>query len=235
MPLSPLRPLFPRLVGGCVLIAAMMGYCRQGSAEFFQFSTTTTIGAVAPVPISIVNNGSDFVTILTAANTPITFTGLSSVGPENLVSENGGTDLVFGRIEVFVVNLTAFQNITIPFTFDVTITDYPTDTIGIPDGVGTFSVSGVISGTIGAGRKVNMSNIVLNPVAPILIGGELYAMTFNGGTPLVPPGPSFGGVIGAHVQVVPEPATCVLLGLGVVAVAIPAVRRRRGRRVSSGS
>jgi hypothetical protein len=232
MPLTPLRPLFPRLVGGCVLIAAMMGYCRQGSAEFFQFSTTTTIGAVAPVPMSIAGNGTNFVQILTAANTPISFTGLASIGPENLVSGDGGTDIVFGLIDVQVVNATALQNILIPFTFDMTITDYPTDLVGIPDGVGVFSISGVISGTIGAGRKVNMNNIVVNPVAPILIGNDLYTLTFN---TLVPPGPFFPGAIGAHVEVVPEPATCVLLGLGVVAIAIPAVRRRRGRRVSSGS
>ncbi len=232
MPLSPLRPLLPRLIGGCVLIAAMMGYCRQGWAEYFQFSTTTTIGAVAPVPISILGNGTNLATVLTAGNTPIFFEGLASVGPENLVAIDGGTDLVFGRVDVQVVNATPFQNILIPFTFDVTITDYSADVVGIPDGVGMFSVSGVISGTIGAGRKVNMNNIVLNPVAPILIGGELYSMTLN---TIVPPGPFFAGVIGAHVEIVPEPATCVLLGLGVIAVAIPAVRRRRGRRVSSGS
>jgi hypothetical protein len=215
------------------LIAAMTGYCRQGSAEFFQFSTTTTIGAVAPVPMSIAGNGTNFVTILTAGNTPVIFEGLATVGPENLVGTDGGTDIVFGRIDVQVLNATPFQNVTIPFTFDVTITDYPMDTIGIPNGNGVFSVTGVISGTIGAGRKVLMNNIVLNPVAPILIGGDLYQMTLN---TIVPPGPSFAGVIGAQVQIiVPEPATCVLLGLGVFAVAIPAVRRRRGRRVSSGS
>jgi hypothetical protein len=183
--------------------------------------------------MSIAGNGTNFVQILTAGNTPINFTGLASVGPENLVSANGGTDIVFGLIDVAVINGTPLQNISIPFDFEVTITDYPTDTIGLPDGSGTFNVTGTISGTIGAGRKVNMSTIVVNPVAPILIGGDLYTMTFN---TLVPPGPTFGGAIGAHVEVVvPEPATCVLLGLGVFAVAIPAVRRRRGRRVSSGS
>jgi hypothetical protein len=131
-----------------------------------------------------------------------------------------------------VVNATPLQAITIPFTIDVTITDYPTDTVGVPDGSGVFTVNGIISGTIGAGRKVNLNNIIVNPVAPILIGGDLYSMTFN---TIVPPGPFFPGAIGAHVEVVPEPATLALLGLGAFAVAIPALRSRRGRRISSGS
>lgn len=143
--------------------------------------------------MSIVGNGTSFVTVLTAGNTPINFEGLASVGPENLVGDDGGTDLVFGRIDVLVLNATPLQAISIPFTFDVTITDYPTDVVGVPDGSGVFSVSGLISGTIGAGRKVNMNNIVLNPVAPILIGGDLYTMTLN---TIVPPGPFFAGVIG---------------------------------------
>lgn len=232
MPFPPLRPLLPRLVGGCVLIAAMTGYCRQGSAEFFQFSTTTTIGAVVPVPTSVLNNGTDFVTILTAGGTPINFEGLSSVGPENLVATDGGTDMVFGRIDVLVLNATPLQNISIPFTFHVTITDYSTDVIGVPNGSGVFSVTGTISGTIGAGRKVLMNNILLDPVAPMMIGGKPYVMTLN---TVVPPGPFFAGVLGARVEIIPEPSTCVLIGLGLFAVAIPALRRRRGRRVSSGS
>ena len=229
MSFTPLRPLLPRLVGACVMVAAIAGYCRQGSAEFFQYSTTTTIGAVAPAPMSITNNGTDLVTVMTAASTPIQFTGLASNGPENLVAFDGGTDIVFGLVDVLVINATPFQNISIPFTYNVTITDYPTDTVGVPNGSDTFVITGMISGTLGAGRKVNMSNIVVNPVAPILIGGDLYSMTFN---TIVPPGPFFAGAIGAHVEIVPEPATCAMLGMGAIAVAIPAARRwrRKSRR-----
>jgi hypothetical protein len=226
MQFCPLRPHLPRLVGACVMLAAVVGFCRQGSAEFFQFSTTTTIGAVTPVGSTIMNNGTDFVTILTPvpATTPIQFTGLASTGPENLVATDGGTDLVFGLIDVLVVNATPLQVISIPFTFNVTITDYATDINVNPQGSGIFVITGNISGTIGAGRKVNMSNIVVNPVAPILIGNDLYSMTFN---TIVPPGPFFPGAIGAHVEIVPEPATCAMLGMGLVGLAFPAVRRWR--------
>jgi hypothetical protein len=208
------------------MLAAVVGFCRQGSAEFFQFSTTTTIGAVTPVGSNIVGNNTNFVTIMTPipATTPIQFTGLASTGVENLVATGGGTDLVFGLIDVLVVNATPLQNISIPFTFNVTITDYATDVVGVPQGSGVFAVNGVISGTIGAGRKVNLSNIVVNPVAPIAIGGDLYSMTFN---TIVPPGPFFPGAIGAHVEIVPEPATYAMLGMGAVGLAIPALRRWR--------
>jgi hypothetical protein len=206
------------------MLAAVAGFCRQGSAEFFQFSTTTLIGAVVPVPMSITTNGTNFVTVMTPASTPIQFTGLASVGPENLVSGNGGTDIVFGLIDALVVNATPLQAIIIPFTYSVTITDYPTDVVGPPNGVGVFTITGQISGTVGAGRKVNLSNIVVNPVAPILIGGDLYSMTFN---TVVPPGPFWPGAIGAHVEVIPEPATCVMLGIGAIGLALPALRRRR--------
>jgi hypothetical protein len=210
------------------MLAAVVGFCRQGSAEFFQFSTTTTIGAVTPVGSSIMNNGTNFVTIMTPvpATTPIQFTGLASTGLENLVATGGGTDLVFGLIDVLVVNATPLQAISIPFTFNVTITDYATDVVGAPQGSGVFSVNGVISGTIGAGRKVNLNNIVVNPVAPILIGNDLYSMTFN---TIVPPGPFFPGAIGAHVEIVPEPTTYAMLGMGVVGLAIPALRRWRNK------
>ncbi len=145
---------------------------------------------------SPVGNGTNNVVITTAGGTPIVFTGLDTVPPENLVGKDGGTDLVFALIDVQVVNATPQQNISIPFTFDVTITDYPTDntTDGPPDGSGIFHISGSISGKLGPGRKVNMNNIVLNPVAPILIGGDLYSMNLN---TIVPPGPFFAGAIGA--------------------------------------
>src|SRR5690606_17077147 len=107
----------------------------------------------------------------------------------------------------------------------VTITNYTTDTTALaPTGSGTFNVSGVISGTIGAGRKVLMNNIVVNPVAPIDIGGELYGMTFN---TIVPPGPFFPGAIGANVQIVPEPGTVAMLGVGALGLLLPVLRRRK--------
>jgi hypothetical protein len=208
------------------MLAAVVGFCRPGSAEYFQFSTTTTIGSVTPGGSSITGDGTNFVTIMTPvpATTPIQFTGLASTGLENLVAIDGGTDLVFGLIDVLVVNATPLQTISIPFTFNVSITDYATDVVGAPEGTGVFAVNGVISGTIGSGRKVNMNNIVVNPVAPILIGGDLYSMTFN---TIVPPGPFFPGAIGAHVEIVPEPATYAMLGMGAVGLAIPALRRWR--------
>ena len=209
------------------MLAAVAGFCRQAPAEYFQFSTTTTIGAVTPLPTNITGNGTNSAVITSSGGTLIVFSGLFTNMTENLVAFDGGTDLVFGSIDVQVLNATPQQNISIPFTFDVTITDYPTDTVTTPDGSGVFHVSGSISGKFGPGRKVNMNNIVLNPVSPILIGGDLYSMNLN---TIVPPGPFFPGYIGAHVEIIPEPATFALFGLGLVGLATPAVRRWRKTR-----
>ncbi len=223
MQLCPKHPLIPRVIGVCVMLTALVGFTRQSSADFFQFSTNVTLGAVVPAPTSIVGNGTANVTLDTALGTDIQFTGLQSIGPENLVAIGGGTDIVFGLIDTLVVNATPFENILIPFTFDLSITDYPTDIVGVPNGTGVFQVTGTISGTIGAGRKVNLSNIVVSPVANQFIGGKEYSVVFN---TVVPPGPFFPGAIGAHVEIVPEPATWAMLGMGTLAIGY-AIRRRK--------
>lgn len=224
MQLCPQHPLLPRVVGACVMLTALVGFCRQSAADFFQFGTTVNIGAVAPAPIGIVGNGTPNVTLTTAGNTPIQFTGLQSTGPENLVAIDGGTDIVFGLVDTLVVNATTLQNLTIPFAFDLTITDYLTDIVGVPTGSAVFQVTGTMSGTIGAGRKVNLNNIVVNPVANQFIGGKEYSVVFN---TIVPPGPFFPGAIGAHVEIVPEPATWAMLGMGALAIGYAFRRRRR--------
>ena len=223
MQLCPKHPLFPRVIGACVMLTALVGFARQSSADFFQFGTTVTLGAVAPPPSGLVGNGTASVSLSTALGTQIQFTGLQTTGLENLVAIGGGTDVVFGLIDTLVVNATPFENITIPFAFDLTVTDYPTDVVGVPNGSGVFQVTGTMSGTIGAGRKVNLNNIVVNPVANQVIGGSEYSVVFN---TIVPPGPFFPGAIGAHVEIVPEPATWAMLGMGAIAMGY-AIRRRK--------
>lgn len=208
------------------MLVAVLGYCRPASAEFFQYSTTVDIGAVVPGGSTIMNNGTDFVTIMTPASTPLQFTGLDTTGQsENLDASGIGTDIVFGLIDALVVNATPGQTVSIEFTFHVDLDNYAGDTTASTLlGSGTFDIHGTVSGTIGAGRKVNMSTFNIDPIPVMNIGGDPYMLTIN---TLVPPGPFFSGAIGAHVSVVPEPATATLLGLGIIVMATPAWRRWR--------
>ncbi|REK19121.1 MAG: PEP-CTERM sorting domain-containing protein [Planctomycetota bacterium] len=208
------------------MLVAVMAYCRPASAEFFQYSTTTDIGAVVPAGSTVMDNSTNFVTIMTPASTPIQITGLDTTGQiENLDGSGIGTDIIFGLIDVLVVNATPGQTVSIEFTFHVNIDNYDGDTTASTLlGSGTFDVHGTVSGTIGSGRKVNMSTFNIDPIPVMNIGGQPFELTIN---TLVPPGPFFSGAIGAHVTVIPEPATATLLGLGIFAMATPALRRWR--------
>jgi hypothetical protein len=207
------------------MFVALIGHCRTASAEFFQYSTTTDIVTVVPAANTIMNNGTGFVTIMTSANTPIQFTGLDTSGPENLDATGIGTDIVFGLIDTLVVNATPLQPLSIEFIFHLTVDNYAGDTTASTlEGSAIFDIHGTISGTIGAGRKVNMNNFAIDPIAPQLIGNDIYFLQIN---TLVPPGPFFNGAIGAHVSLIPEPATATLLGIGIIGLATPAIRRWR--------
>jgi hypothetical protein len=216
---------------GFVCLAVILGLVQASpaSAEFFQFSTTTTLGAIVPAPTSVSNNGTPLVSVLTAGGTPISFEGLNTVGPENLDASGIGTDIVFSIIDVSVINASPLEAINIPFDIKVAVTDYTGDTTASAiTGSAIFSVTGTLSGTIGAGRKVNLNSVSFNPIASQVIGTDLYSFVIN---TFVPPGPFFPGAIGAHVTAnpVPEPGTMALLGVGAVGLVLPAIRRWRKR------
>jgi len=209
-----------------------VGAPQQASAEFFQFSTTVTAGALPP-GTSITNNGTAQVDIVTPAPalTPITLYGLDStaLGGDNIDAGSGGSDIVVANIKVLVNRNTPLQSpFTLPLTFHVNISDYSTDFGGVPNASGTFNVTGLVQGTIGPGTKVNLSSYTVDPIAPLTIGGEVYTLSLAS---YVPPGPLNLGAFGFHVAAraidVPEPSTLVLLGGAALILATPAIRRRR--------
>jgi hypothetical protein len=212
---------------GAVLLAVAAGAPRA-SAEFFQYSTTVNFTSPSypntpnPVTISI---------------TPLT----SDVNQENFDARDPGTDIVLGNITVNNLNhnFTGTGEISIPYTFTLTISDFPN--FGPPGNVGSpnnliFTIAGTLTGSIGAGNKVNIfTTPTITSTNPQTVGTETYTLALN---PFVPPGPSFAGTFGLHVLAqpanIPEPTTISLLGLGCLALAIPAWRRRRNKPAVSG-
>ncbi len=218
------RPAWLRPALGCVLLLAFAGHARQASAEFFQYSTTTTFTSPT-FPSSTV----------TISVTPIA----SNVNDENYDATGIGTDIVFANISVLNLNhsFAGASGLSIPYSFTISISDFPTFAApGIPPSlhIGTFTVAGTLTGSIGPGSKVNLATVPsITSANPQLIGTEMYTLALN---PYVPPGPTTAGAFGLHVMAVntPEPGTLPLLGLGALTLATSALRRWRRKPRSSG-
>ncbi len=87
-------------------------------------------------------------------------------------------------------------------------------------------LTGTLSGTIGAGRAVNLNNLTNYsfdgaPSKTVQIGSTLYNITTTAYQPPGPYSPPVGlqppsglGALGAHFVAVPEPGSMALLSLG---------------------
>ena len=231
------RGNFSRLIFGCVVLGAIVGECSEATAGFFRYATTVEIGTVAPLPTGVSPNPAPSVVITTALGTKVNVDGFTVPGTDNLNANGAGTDIVFGLIDALVGVASPAEPLSIDFIFHVTIDDYPTNSGGVPNGTAIFDISGTLGGTLGPGLQINLNSIAVNPIAPQVIGSDTYTLAFNPNINYAAPGTFFAGRIGAHVTAVPvpEPATATLLGLGTIALATPALRRWRGRRVRCGS
>lgn len=194
-----------------VLTVTMLAGVHQASAEFFTFSTVVA-------PINTVTGGGVTITLTPGSvNTP----------GDNLDGTAPGTDIVFGSISVTGLTLSSIlEPVNIPYSFQVSVSNYLAGTDVVPTGPPVvFNISGLLTGSVGGGKKLNIANSFTFATITQDVGGELYH--FNNFS-YVPPGVFNPGAFGAHVEVgVPEPGTFVLLGLGALCLATPAWRRLR--------
>ncbi len=215
-----------RLTLAAAVLALFAGASR---ADYIGFSTSLTLNSVDPSGSTITGNKTPDVGIKTPDGTSITMLGLSSPDPINHIGVSGaGTDIIFGKITPNLLATTPNQQVNIGFTFNLTLTDFSVPVGGVETGAETIQITGTLSGTVGDGLKVNLNqiqNYVTSPADGLVqVGTGKYLVTLN---PFIPPGPNQAGLFGAHIRVVPEPGSLVLLSLGGGLGLVGFLRRRR--------
>lgn len=138
----------------------MLVLAEQAAAEFFTFSMIVA-------PTNTVTGGGVTITLTPGSvNTP----------GDNLDGTAPGTDIVFGSISVTGLTLSSvLEPINIPYSFQVSVSNYLSGTDVIPTGPPVvFNISGVLTGSVGGGKKLNIANSFTFNTITQDVGGELY-------------------------------------------------------------
>jgi len=221
-------------------------------AEYIRYTTTASItGVTNPVGATItsgfenytqgafvqsapyfgvlINNGSP------ATNNEVRVLGLMSDPAQTPIAafSPSGTDIVIAAFDPVSGASSPSNAIDFNYSLVVNVTDFTTPTGTVPDGTGTFTVTGRITGSFGAGQTL-LTNLefATTPINGIFMttNGDTFTVSFSGFTP---PGASDDGTLGVHIlsaRSVPEPASAALLCLGGLGFA--AFYRRRKAKTS---
>jgi len=219
-----------RLAGLGLGLAALLAVGTPSArAEFFEYTSTVEITSFLSPPGSTVVStaGGGTTASITAPGTGNSV--VLNAQNSSLVNlhQNAfvGTNIVPLSLDPNGDTPTA-DNFDFNFTLRVTVTDYPTPIAGAPNGTGTFTFLGRLTGAVGNFA----SNLTLFSFAPspqsLFIGTETYTVSFNGFTP---PGIDNNGTLGLRVRAVPEPTSLALLGLGGVGALGLTLRRRMAK------
>ena len=185
---------------GALLVAMVAFGTSEAKADPVTFSTSGTFTCAG-----CAGSGTNSVTFLGGMGNAlmITFTGLGST---NLNTPTGSS---FGNFQTFVSG-SGVINATGTFTLTIT------QTVPVP---GSDSFSATFSGTFSASNSG--SGVVNFTVSSVTIGGVTYAIT-NNPLNLVPPA-SNNGITTVQGQItsaeIPEPASMLLLGTGLLGAA----------------
>jgi len=176
----------------------------------------------------------DFNYVASPQPTPNTFGGstITFIAGSNTTPLNtSGTLVQIGSVMDTSSSAASGDSTTINFTIRVAITNSITTGPGT-NSTGTITVSGSL--TVTGNTSSSLSGYVANftTPAPLNIGGVTYSITnflFSAPTPNGSNG-AFSASVGAAVVGVPEPASVVMLGSGLIGIVGVGMRRRlRGR------